>query len=83
MCHCFLKDKVHIFFLKIVYNLTLLNAVKVKLLWEVCSQVLTFVVHKNHDNSTFLRNKAINERRRIILELKKIECYAIVRLNHV
>lgn len=48
------------FFLKIVYNLTLLNAVKVKLLWEVCSQVLTLVVHKNHDNSTFLRNKAMN-----------------------
>lgn len=26
------------------------------------SQVLRFVVHKNHNNSTFLQNKAINER---------------------
>lgn len=34
------------------------------------SQVLTFVVYKNRNNSTFPQNEAINERR-IILELKK------------
>lgn len=41
------------------------------------SQVLTFVVYKNHNNSTFLQNEAINERRIILEFKKKKEWYAI------